>query len=86
GDGATDSNTWPGRAYDGTDPRTSPGHYISHAYGAPSPGASIGVTAVWSGRYSVAGLDGAQAIGGTVARSSSRTLPVSEYGATLTDN
>ena len=27
--GASDSTTtWPGRAYDGTDPRTSPGHYV----------------------------------------------------------
>ena len=40
----------------GTRPATSPGHHISHAYPAPSPGATIGVTAVWSGRYSVAGL------------------------------
>ena len=67
GDGASDSTSWPGRAYDGTDPRTSPGHYVSHAYSAPSPGARIGVTAVWSGSYSVAGM-GSQPIDGTVQR------------------
>lgn len=86
GDGASDSTTWPGRAYDGTDPRTSPGHYVSHAYSAPSPGTAVGVTAVWSGSYTVAGMDGSQAINGTVQRSSSRSIPVSEYGATLTGN
>lgn len=85
GDGTGDSTTWPGRPFDGTDPRANPGHYVSHTYAAPSRGRTVGVTAVWSGRYSVAGLPAAQAIGGTVERSSSRTLPVAEYGATLTD-
>lgn len=85
GDGESTTTSWPGRAYDGTDPRSSPGHYVSHPYAAPSAGTTIGVTAVWSGRYSIAGA-GEQAINGTVERASSRTIPVSEYGATLTDN
>jgi hypothetical protein len=84
GNGASTSTTWPGRPYDGVDPRTSPDHYVSHAYSAPSPAATVGVTATWTGRYSIAGGTGDQPINGAVQRSSTRTLPVSEYGATLT--
>jgi hypothetical protein len=86
GDGAGQTTSWPGRAFDGTDPRTSPDHYVSHTYTAPSGGNSIAVTAVWSGRYNVAGQAGDQPIAGTVQRTSSRTIPVSEFGATLTGN
>jgi hypothetical protein len=86
GDGTSDTSSWPGRAYDGTDPRTSPGHYVSHTYRAPSAGLPIGVTAVWAGHYTVAGGAGGQSIAGAVQRTSTRTLPVSEYGATLTGN
>jgi hypothetical protein len=46
----------------------------------------VSVTSVWAGRYSVAGLPGEQPIGGTVERTSSQSLPVAEYGATLTGN
>jgi hypothetical protein len=86
GDGTSDTTTWPGRAFDGTDPRTSPQHYISHAYGAPSAGTDISVTAIWSGRFTVSGTPGEQPINGAVSRTTARTLPVSEYGAALTGN
>jgi hypothetical protein len=85
GDGSSESTTWPGRAYDGTDPRTSPGHYVDHAYAAPSASTSIGVTASWTGTYSIAGGNPTP-INGAVQRTTTHALPVSEYAATLTDN
>ncbi len=84
GDGASTTTTWPGRPYDGTDPARAPGHYVDHTYTAPSAGTAVGVTAVWSGSWSAGGAS--QPIAGTVERSTTRTIPVAEYGATLTGN
>jgi hypothetical protein len=86
GDGASQSSTWPGRAYDGTDPRADAEHYLAHSYTQPSSGQPVTVTAVWSGRYTVAGLPDSTPIGGSVQRTTTRNLPVAEYGATLTGN
>jgi hypothetical protein len=85
GDGASTTTTWPGRPYDGTDPARAPGHYVDHNFTAPSPGTTLGVTAVWTGTYSIAG-QAPKPIAGAVERTTTRTLPVAEYGATLTGN
>lgn len=85
GDGGSTTTTWPGRPYDGTEPAHAPGHYIDHTYTAPSLGTTLGVTAVWTATYSTAG-SAPQPVAGTVERSTTRTLPVAEYGATLTGN
>jgi hypothetical protein len=86
GDGSWVSTDWSGRPYDGTDPRISPGHYVTHIYGSPSPGMRVRVSAVWTATYTIAGIPGAQPIAGAVTRTSSADLPVSEYGATLVGN
>jgi len=86
GDGGSAVSSWPGRAYDGLDPRTSPDHYVAHTYRARSAGQRVRVTGVWTASWQLAGFPGVRAVDGQVRRVSSQLLPVAAYGAVLTDN
>lgn len=86
GDGGSAVSSWPGRAYDGLDPRTSPDHYVAHTYRARSTGQRVTVTGVWTASWQLAGFPGVRAVDGQVRRVSSQLLPVAAYGAVLTDN
>jgi hypothetical protein len=85
GDGVRTTSGTPGRAYDGTDPRQYPGHYVAHSYRQPGRRTAV-VTARWTATYRVAGLPGQRLMPGWVERTSGRVIPVFEYRAVLTDN
>ena len=46
--------TGPGIAYDGTDPRTDPNHYIAHNYTAAQANASVALTVTWNTTFTAA--------------------------------
>jgi hypothetical protein len=45
----------PGRPFDGTDPRESPEHYLSHIYRAPEANASVTLTVTWRATFTAGG-------------------------------
>lgn len=84
--GASIMSDTPGRAYDGTDPRTNPGHYLTHTFTEPASTTPISVTVTWSATFTL-GDDPTQIpMNGTVSRTSTATIAVDEAGAVLTDN
>ena len=46
-----------GHAYDGTDPRQSPTHYLAHAYREPKSDASVTLTVTWQATFTAGGHD-----------------------------
>lgn len=44
-----------GLAFDGTDPRVDPGHYVSHTYVKAQPIASVSLTVTWTATFTAAG-------------------------------
>ncbi|MGH8889611.1 MAG: hypothetical protein ACRDV3_07580, partial [Acidothermaceae bacterium] len=53
-DGSTTSGA--GTAYDGTDPRTNPGHYgVAHTYTKAQTQASVSLTITWKATFTAAG-------------------------------
>jgi hypothetical protein len=84
GDGATLVTSSPGRPYDPDDPDAA--DYISHTYERASDGWALSVTSVWTATYTVQGFPGTATVDGTVRRTTTRTLPASDYGSVLTGN
>jgi len=45
-----------GRAYDGTNPREYPDHYVAHTYARPTDHQQVSLTVTWKAVFTVAGL------------------------------
>lgn len=84
--GTTTSSDTPGRPYDGTDPRSDPGHYVTHTFTEPASATTITVTVTWSATFTLGDDPTPIAMNGTVSRSSTLAIAVDEAGAVLTDN
>jgi hypothetical protein len=86
GDGGTARSATPGRVFDGRLPtEAAPGYYVAHPYRRPG-NVTARVSAVWSATYTIAGFDAVFPMRGTVTRTTSRRIPISEGHAVLVDN
>ena len=86
GDGTVLNSDSPGRAYDGTDPATDPGHYLAHAYTAAATSRTISVTITWTATFTLGDDPTPLTMNGTVTRGSSLAVPVDEAESLLTGN
>ena len=84
--GASVTSDTPGRAYDGTDPRTDPGHYLTHTFTEPAAATAVTVTVTWSANFTLGDDPTPIPMNGTVSRNSTLTIAVDEAASVLTDN